>query len=205
MKFKPEKTAIDTRQSLTAKLVVENIVAGDKVLDYGCGTGRNMRYIKENTPKKEINTTIVGCDIMEQLENNVEKHNVLREQGMEIFPDTQVPENEFDIVLNSHVLNVIPDDEIKQLVVNNIYRALVDGGHALIEVRTKKDVEGAKYKTPYGDGWHITRTNTYQEGLTVEKMQKLAKNAGFIIEEHVCKSDRHYMIVQKLEKGKAVA
>lgn len=194
MKFKPEKTAIDTRQSLTAKLLVENILPNDKILDYGCGTGRNLRYIKNNSSE---NITLVGCDIMEQLNYNAEKHNKLREQNICIFPTNQIPENEFDIVLNSHVLNVIPDDDIKQSVVNDIYKTLVEGGHALIEVRTKKDVEGAKYKIPYGDGWHITKTNTYQEGISKNKMIQLVTNAGFKIEEHIFKSNVHYVIVQK--------
>ena len=196
MKFQSEKTAIDTRQALTAKLVVENLLPNDKILDYGCGTGRNIRYIKDNAQE---NITIAGCDIMEQLYRNAEKHNKLREQDVCIFLADQVPENEFDIVLNSHVLNVIADDEIKQSVVNNIYKTLKEGGHALIEVRTKKDVEGAKHKVPYGDGWHITKTNTYQEGITKEKMIELVTNAGFTIEEHVFKSNVHYIIVQKLE------
>src|SRR5699024_3138842 len=39
VEFKAENTAIDTNQSYTAKLVVENLAEGDKVLDYGCGTG----------------------------------------------------------------------------------------------------------------------------------------------------------------------
>lgn len=203
-KFKPENTAIDTNQSHTAKMVVENMLDGDKVLDYGCGTGRNMRYIKNNADVKNI--VVEGCDIADQLVRNAHKHEELKKNGMDVFEDVNTPKEKYNIVLNSHVLNVIPSDEIKQLVINNIYDALVDGGHALIEVRTKSDVEGAKYKVPFGDGWHMTKTNTYQESLTKEKMQMLALNAGFIIEEHVfSKSTRHYMIVQKNTRKVAVA
>lgn len=202
VEFKPENTAIDTNQSYTAKLIVENILDGDKVLDYGCGTGRNMRYIKNNADVKNI--VVEGCDIADQLVRNAHKHEELKKNGMDVFEDVNTPKEKYNIVLNSHVLNVIPSDEIKQLVMNNIYDALVDGGHALIEVRTKSDVEGAKHKVPFGDGWHMTKTNTYQESLTKEKMERLALNAGFVIEEHVfSKSTRHYMIVQK-NTGKVV-
>lgn len=202
VEFKAENTAIDTNQSYTAKLVVENLSDGDKVLDYGCGTGRNMRYIKNNTDDSVV---VEGCDIANQLVRNAHKHEELRKSGMDIFEDVNTPKEKYNIVLNSHVLNVIPSDDIKQLVVNNIYDALVDGGIALIEVRTKSDVEGAKHKVPFGDGWHITKTNTYQETLTKEKMQRLALNAGFEIKEHVCKSTRHYMLVQKNTRNVAIA
>lgn len=202
VEFKPENTAIDTNQSHTAKMVVENIVIGDKILDYGCGTGRNMRYIKNNA---QATVEIEGCDIADQLVRNAHKHEELKNKGMNIFEDVNTPKEKYNIVLNSHVLNVIPCDKIKQQVVNNIYDALVDGGHALIEVRTKSDVEGAKHKVRFGDGWHMTKTNTYQESLTKEKMQRLALNAGFIIEEHFCKSTRHYMILQKNTGKVAVA
>ena len=205
VEFKPELTAIDTRQSKSAKMIVENTLAGDKILDYGCGTGRNMRYIQENL--KETNVEIMGCDIADQLKHNKEKHDNVRAMGMQILEDTQIPKNNFNIVLNSHVLNVIESDEIKQAVVNNIYDALVDGGRALIEVRTKKDVEGAKSKVAHGDGLKIKCKGeyTYQEGITKEKMVQLVTNAGFTIEEHTCNSSTHLIIVQKLEKRIAVA
>lgn len=203
VEFKPENTAIDNNQSHTAKLVVENLSDGDKILDYGCGTGRNMRYIKNNTNASDI--VVEGCDIADQLVRNAHKHEELKNKGMNVFEDVNTPKEKYNIALNSHVLNVIPSDEIKQLVVNNIYDALVDGGIALIEVRTKSDVESAKHKVPFGDGWHITKTNTYQETLTKEKMQRLVLNAGFEIKEHVCKSTRHYMLVQKNTRKVAIA
>lgn len=195
IQFRPEKTAIDTGNAFTAKLLAKNVLPGDKVLDYGFGTGRNMRYIKQNTEEKNIQ--VVGCEIKSQLEYNEKKHQIVIDMGMEIIEDTIVPRNTFDIVLNSHVLNVIPTDEEKQSVVKNIYESLIQGGHALIEVRTKRDVESAKYKEPYADGWHIIRLGTYQEVITKEKLIKLVTKVGFKIEEHISNSSRHYIIVQK--------
>lgn len=203
--FNPELTAIDTRQSKSAKLICENTLVGDKILDYGCGTGRNMRYIQAN--QKDVNVEIIGCDIADQLTHNFEKHEEIRKMGMQIIENTQVPKNQFDIVLNSHVLNVIESDEIKMAVLNNIYDSLVDGGHAIIEVRTKKDVEGAKSKVPHGDGWQIKCKGkyTYQEGITKEKMVRLVTDAGFIIQQHKFNSSEHIIIVQKLIEKVAIA
>lgn len=194
--FNPELTAIDTRQSKSAKIIVENILIGDKILDYGCGTGRNMRYIKNNATATAF---IDGCDIADQLIHNKEKHEEIRKMDMQIILDTEVKENNYNIVLNSHVLNVIESDEVKMTVLKNIHKSLVDGGHAIIEVRTKKDVEGAKSKVSHGDGWKIKCKGkyTYQEGITKEKMIQLVTSAGFTIEEHKCNSSEHIIIVQK--------
>lgn len=193
-KFNPEFTAIDTRNSKTAVMVAE-ISEGKKILDYGCGTGRNMKYIKENGQAEKIE----GCDIKEQLEYNKEKHDIVRGQGMDIFADTEVQKNKYDIVINSHVLNVIEDDAIKQLVVKKIYSALKEGGKAFIEVRTKKDVENAKTKEVHGQGYKIKCKSgyTYQEGISKEKMIALVKNAGFKIIKHTFNASNHIIVLEK--------
>lgn len=204
--FKPELTAIDTRQSKSAKIIVDKFMGiGSHILDYGCGTGRNMRYIHENNIWKY--TKIDGCDIAEQIMLNEIKHDQLREKGMDIFEDTKVQKEKYDLVLNSHVLNVIEKDEIKAMVVKNIYDALKEDGYAIIEVRTKKDVEGAKTKIQHGDGWKIKCKGnyTYQEGITKEKMNALITSVGFKIEEHICNSGTHIVIAKKENIRKAVA
>ena len=63
VKFNAENTAIDTKHSKSADKIVETLKDGNKVLDYGCGTGRNIRYIIENTN----NVITDGTDIVEQL------------------------------------------------------------------------------------------------------------------------------------------
>lgn len=194
MKFKSENTAILKGKSATAVMICEVATASDKVIDISCGTGRNMKFIKENSEVK----TIHGCDIAEQLERSKKHHDILRAEGMEIFESSETPKEKYTLALNSHVLNVIPSDEIKQLVVNNIYNSLVKGGRAYIEVRYENDINGIKHKTPHLDGFHVTRTNTYQEFVTPEKMTRLVTNAGFKIIEHVCKkSSCHYIVVEK--------
>lgn len=194
VEFKPELTAIDTKNSKSAEMVVEVATAETKVLDYGCGTGRNIKYIKNNTSAK-----VDGCDIPQQLEKEKEKHSKLMDERTTITAADQLENESYDIVLNSHVLNVIESDEVKKIVVADIFQKLKDGGKAVIEVRTEKDVEGAKTKEKYGDGWKIKKGSsfTYQEGITKEKMVKLLSSVGFKIQEHIYNSSRHIVVASK--------
>lgn len=192
--FNPENTAIDTNNSTTAEMIVKAITKDMPVIDYGCGTGRNMRYIIEKT-----GATVDGTDIPEQLEKEKGKHDELRATGSIITNNDLIPDNYYKVALNSHVLNVIESDGVKQFVVNDIYKKLTDGGKAYIEVRTKKDVEGAKTKEAHGDGWKIKCKGgyTYQEGISKEKMQRLLTNAGFKIEKHIFNSSKHIVVAVK--------
>ena len=195
VEFKPELTAISTNNSYSAKVIAEKVAITDRVLDYGCGTGRNIEFISKNS----VCSAIDGTDIEPQLEKEKVKHNKLRELGHVIEVSKFIKNSHYDYVLNSHVLNVIADDEIKEIVVQDIYDKLKKGGEAIIEVRTKSDVEGAKTKEKHGDGWKIKKGSsfTYQEAITKEKMTEILTKVGFKIKEHVFNSSRHMVVACK--------
>ena len=199
IKFNVENTAIDTKHSKSASKIVEMIKEGnklgDKLLDYGCGTGRNIRYIMDKTN----NIIIDGTDIIEQLKKQHDKHDILRKKGVYINVSNNIKNNYYNYVLCSHVLNVIESDDIKLTVLQNIHNKLVNNGIAIIEVRTKNDVESAKTKEKYGNGYKIKKGNsfTYQEAITKEKMETLVKNAGFEILEHIFNASNHIIIIRK--------
>ena len=195
VKFNAENTAIDTKHSKSADKIVEMVKDGNKVLDYGCGTGRNIRYIMDSTNGIIIN----GTDIIEQLEKQHDKHDILRKKGVCIDISSNIKNNYYNYILCSHVLNVIDNDGVKLNVLQDIHNKLINSGIAIVEVRTKKDVESAKTKEKYGDGWKIKKGNsfTYQEAITKEKMETLVKNAGFEIVEHVFNTSNHIIIIRK--------
>ena len=195
VKFNAENTAIDTKHSKSADKIVEMVKDGNKVLDYGCGTGRNIRYIIENTN----NVITDGTDIIEQLEKQHDKHDILRKKGVCIDISSNIKNNYYNYILCSHVLNVIDNDGVKLNVLQDIHKKLINSGIAIVEVRTKKDVESAKTKEKYGDGWKIKKGNsfTYQEAITKEKMETLVKNAGFEIVEHELNTNKNIIINRK--------
>lgn len=193
--FNPENTAIDTRHSKSADLILDHIAPTAKVLDYGCGTGRNMKHILD----KANDLVVDGTDITEQLKKEQNKHDQLRAKGCTIVESKDLKNNLYDVALNSHVLNVVESDEVKTFILKDIHQKLKNGGKAVIEVRTKADVEGAKTKEPYGNGWKIKKGNsyTYQEAISKEKMIELVTNAGFKIVNHICNSSQHIITLEK--------
>ena len=194
VKFNPELTAIDTKNSKSAEMVAEMAQENEKVLDYGCGTGRNIKFIKSNA-----DVSVDGCDIVEQLKKEHHRHEILRSEGSVIAESSKLPNEHYGIVLNSHVLNVIESDSVKKIVVADIFQKLKNGGKAVIEVRTKSDVEGAKTKEAFGDGWKIKKGSsfTYQEAITKEKMIKLVTEVGFKIDQHIYNNSKHIVVAVK--------
>ena len=195
VKFNAENTAIDTKHSKSADEIVEMVKDGNKVLDYGCGTGRNIRYIIKNTN----NVITDGTDIIEQLEKQHDKHDILRKEGVYIDVSNNIKNNYYNYVLCSHVLNVIESDDIKLTVLQDIHNKLVNNGIAIIEVRTKNDVESAKTKEKYGNGYKIKKGNsyTYQEAISKQKMEELVNQVGFNTLKHICNSSKHIIVLEK--------
>lgn len=191
---KPELTAISTRHSKSAEMIAEMAQdSAEFVLDYGCGTGRNMNYL--------LSSGIIscGCDIPEQLESQHDKHLELMEKGCLIMEAKYFGDNQFGFILCSHVLNVVYDDQVKIAILSDIHRLLTDNGVAVIEVRTQKDVESAKTKEACGNGYVVKKGSsyTYQEGISKAKMEMLCRNAGLKVVSHVCNSSRHIIVVSK--------
>ena len=192
--LRPELTAISTKHSKSARMIANLMTDDSTILDYGCGTGRNMAYLLEQGAH-----CLCGTDIPEQLKAQEAKHNALREKGCLIMDSAYYASNSIDLILCSHVLNVIESDSVKQNVVNDIADLLAKGGKAIIEVRTAHDIESAKTKEACGNGYAIKKGSayTYQEAISKAKLEDLCKNAGLKIVDHICNSSKHIITVEK--------
>ena len=188
----PESTAIRNGHATSSDLFA-NALGNGKGFDYGLGTGRNIEYIF-----KEYGKIIDGCDIPEQLAR--QNYSNIVANGSKIGLSNNFDSSSYDSVLCSFVLNVIHDDKIKQSVMNDIARLLKKGGTLFLEVRTKNDVKSSSTKKEYADGFVIPKGKknaTYQEIVTYEKIERLAKNAGLKITSTKNNASKHLLVLEK--------
>lgn len=112
------------------------VVAGMKILDLGCGTGRDCFVLSYLAGEKG---EVLGVDMTgEQLEIaqkyvpvhmerfGFKRPNVRFLRGfIEDLKALELPDNYFDIVVSNCVVNLSPD---KDAVLNEVYRVLKEGG-----------------------------------------------------------------------------
>jgi hypothetical protein len=163
--YDPTKTAIPNGKSKsTVKLAKENEPC--TVLDYGSGQLRNAIFLKDE------GFTVDCHDLAKQLEVFPPK-----EKGMKEVRD--IPNNTYDLVLCSFVLNTVPLD-IRNTILENIKNTLTKDGTAYFEVRR---VCNAIHKEAYGDGYLMgkNKVRTFQKAFTVEGFKDYMSSQGFEI------------------------
>lgn len=106
-----------------------------KILDLGCGTGRNTVYLNDN------GFNVLSCDISNEAlkiaKKNVKDVSFVRCSMSRLsFPD-----NFFDGIVCNHVLQHGMINDIKKAI-NEMYRVLKKGGVILLEVAS---TESSKY------------------------------------------------------------
>jgi demethylmenaquinone methyltransferase/2-methoxy-6-polyprenyl-1,4-benzoquinol methylase len=97
---------------------------GDRVLDLGCGTGLNFRYIAEAVGPRGL---IVGTDLSHGMLSRVERRPTLRLAQAAASQDIFRPQS-FDAILSTYVISTILDEEI----LGPLHRALRPGGRLVI-------------------------------------------------------------------------
>lgn len=147
MEIKYWRTAIARRKpSLPLRIVIDRFSKEVKILDYGCGRGFDVEYLKS-----------MGYDV-QGYDPHFSKYN-----HPEILTD-----DTYDVVLCFYVLNILlPEDRIK--VIKDIYRILKPGGVAYFAVRDKSEkITGI----PFRDGV-ITPALTFQKTFSPEELESL--------------------------------
>ena len=141
------KTAIARKKpSLPLRLVLNELHG--KILDYGCGRGTDVNYLKS------LGYDVYGYDLY----------------WSEWYHPELLTDNTYDVVLCFYVLNVVPPWD-REKILENIRRILKPSGVAYFAVRdTSEVVKG----TPYFDGV-LTSSGTFQKLFTPDELEKLLR------------------------------
>ena len=103
------------------------ISKNDKILDLGCGTGRNILLMNKYAGN---NSTLIGLDISEAMEKQFEE-NTLNYSNIR-FTNKRIDklfemEQKFDKIFISFVIHGFPH-EIRKIIIKNAYNNLKPGG-----------------------------------------------------------------------------
>lgn len=181
----PEKTAIVTGVSKSAKLLAKETIKSDKILDYGCGKLRNSNFLLNEgfnvsilDTKKQLDT--LPIDTLKDFEG--------------IFNVEDIGFNKIDkykAILCSFVLNVIPNKEDRIAVLNNIEKLLDNKAKAYIEVRGKGFLKNAKSKEPFNDGYILGtgKVKTFQKGFSKDDLKELINQSSLQVEKIIVNGD----------------
>jgi len=148
---------------------------GDRVLDFGCGTGRNdclmLKYIG-NEGK------ILGLDIGEDMLKNFKKNCINENVSIE---EKRIDEkldfgNEFDTVFISFVLHGFIQEK-REKIIDNAYRALKKGGKFAILDYNGFDIDKSSFITKFA----IRKLECpLAEDFIIRDWEAILKDKGFV-------------------------
>ena len=133
-----------------------------KILDMGCGPGRDLRYFKEQG--HEV-VGLEGSEIFCEMAKKYAECEVLQQNFLRL----DLPSNEFDGVFANAVLFHVPPQELAQ-VLRNIWATLKDGGIFFSSNPRKPHVV-----------WYQEHPGTY---LEFDPFQAKLDVAGFQVIDH---------------------
>ena len=99
----------------------------DKVLDFGCGVGRSIGYIKKYFPKARV----YGCDVSEDSLVFAQAYTPKDHLFLNDSVETVIKRGKFDLIFISCVLHHIKPDE-RDYWINGLKESLNPGGHIAV-------------------------------------------------------------------------
>lgn len=106
--------------------LIEAYVNGTRALDFGCGTGRSTRFLRD------LGFDVVGVDIAESM---LKRARELDPQGdYRLVPAGELPgldAGSFDLILSAFTFDNIPDFDQKVSLLTALRRLLAPGGRIL--------------------------------------------------------------------------
>lgn len=167
--------------------LVQSYSTGLDVLDYGCGTGHFLRYIKKKGKE--------GIGV----EPNVAASEIATEiSGLEIFPNLGNIKKKFDVITAWHVLEHVHD---LKGTIKLLKKRLKKDGYLFIAVPNIKSYDANYYK----EHWAGLDVPRHFYHFSKESFKVLAKKTKLsILDIHPMKFDSYYvsLLSEKYKNGK---
>lgn len=189
----PEKTAIVTGVSKSAKILLKDNDLPLEILDYGCGKLRNSKFLLNEGFEVSILDTFKQLSSLSEMDLVLFK-NIYRLEDLNLNYIKR-----YKAILCSFVLNVIPNETDRLIALNNIYTILNNNGTLYLEVRGKRFLKNAKSKIEYNDGYVLGagKIKTFQKGFNKDDLYELINKTSFKIDKILVNGDSLIAICKK--------
>lgn len=185
----PEKTAISNGVANSASLIAKSYPLGTNILDYGAGKLRNTHFLLKHGYQVSIIETPLQL-------LNLASHDLSKIQH--IYSIEEDIYEQFDVILCSFVLNVIPKEEERGRILTRSRQLLKEDGHIFLEVRKSRGILKNKHKMVYRDGYVIGNgtKKTFQKPYEKEEIVDYVSAHGYSVESVQSTSDGWLIVAQ---------
>ena len=160
------------------QLLRKNISAGARVLDAGCGSGRNLVYLLRSGHEVfGVDTNPEAIDDVRKLAASLSPRLPKTNFRVEAIEAMNIPDRSVDVVLSSAVLHFARDDDHFWTMVNAMWRALAGGGLFFCRLASTigmeglcRRVEGRRFVSPDGVERYLV-----DEAMLVDATAKLGE------------------------------
>ncbi len=181
-------TETRTKHWSDAELFAESIPYKGKVLDVGCGSGRFSPYVLR------ASSQYVGIDMSDRIIEQARNQYALDGAEFVSAEMSEIPckDTYFDAVFCLAALHHIPSDELRTVVMSEMFRVLKRGGVCCISVwNVESKVMRKKYTPdehndviiPWKNRQGELLWNRFIHSFTREELVRIAKHVGFSVKK----------------------
>lgn len=173
-----KQNSISLKPSLFAEFVVAKLKKGKKLLELGCGNGRDsLFFLNSGLKVTGIDASDVAIENLNDLISKEESRNAWFVCD-DFVSSTFIKTMQFDYIYSRFTLHAINEEQETEIL-NNVYRALKNDGMFFIEVRSIND-------PLYGKGIQVGKNsyiynNHYRRFIDRKELIGKIKNIGFEI------------------------
>ena len=145
------------------QLLRGRITTDMRILDAGCGQGRNLAYLmRQGADVAAIDSNPENIESVRKLAATIAPGLPTEQFRVESVADLSFPDDSFDVVLCGAVLHFMYDEAAFQRAMDEMFRVLRPGGLFFSRLASTIGVEhlveqetGRRYRLPAGQSWFL--------------------------------------------------
>jgi 2-polyprenyl-3-methyl-5-hydroxy-6-metoxy-1,4-benzoquinol methylase len=204
----------ETRKKVMKEMVLKiveelNIEKEDKILDLGCGNGRFLEILKEDSNYLGLDNSF---KLIEHAKRNYEKEF----EVLDILKLEELKEDNFDYVFSWATFHHIPGKRLRKKFLEDVYKKTNENGIFVLSVwklRKRKDFIFLSLKTFFGNffkfrlfdwgdlifTWRGAKKESlrYYHAFSLKELKKEINNSQFKIQDVLEDNFNYYIILKK--------